>query len=381
MKRALELASKAAGNVSPRPPVGAVLEKDGAVVGEGWTTPSPGPHGEIVALRQAGEAARGAALYVTLEPCSHFGATPPCADALIEAGVKRVVIAHRDPNPAVDGNGVRRLRAAGVEIDERIPAAQRAQARELIESFAFLLRMRRPLVIAKYAMSLDGKIATRTGESQWISGASARDRVHEIRSQVDAVLVGVGTALADNPRLTARPTRRELTEPRPRLRVVVDSNGRLPPSARLFWEPGAVLLVHTVRSEDAGPLIGFPDNVEKLALPPGYGGVDLVALLDELGERGFASLLVEGGATLLGSLFDLDLVDKVVAFVSPVILGGASAPGPVGGQGVDRLANAHRLKRVAVATADADVLVTGYLPGHDRHLARLERIQRLSDIG
>lgn len=367
MKRALELAAAAAGGVGPRPPVGALVVKNGEVVGEGYTAPSPGPHAEVVALEKAGEAARGATIYVTLEPCSHQGATPPCADALIAAGVARVVVAARDPNPLVDGAGIGRLAAAGIALDEDIAEEDRAAALELLEGFAHHVRTGVPLVTAKYAMSLDGKIATRAGDSQWITGEAARERAHMMRARSDAVMVGVGTVLADDPRLSARPGGEPPSEPRPRLRVIVDSGGRVRPAARVFWEPGAVLLVHSVRSEDAGPLIGFPDNVEMLELPAGYGGVDLHALCDELGRRGCTSLLVEGGGTLLGSMMDLGLVDRVAAFIAPVVVGGADAPGPVGGGGVEKLVDATRLERVRVEQLEEDLLLTGYVPGRVAH--------------
>lgn len=307
-------------------------------------------------------------MYVTLEPCCHFGATPPCCAALAEAGVARVVAAIQDPNPEVNGRGLEALRHADIEVDTKVSGEDRQAAAELIEPFAFHLLKRRPLVTAKYAMSLDGKIATASGESQWITGAASRARAHEMRASSDAVMVGVGTALRDNPRLTARRPDRENAEPRPRWRIVVDSAGRLPPSSRLFWAPGSVLLAHAIRSEDAGPVIGFPDNVEKLALPPGYGGVDLVALMDDLGGRGVTSVMVEGGSTLLGSLFDLDLVDRVAAFVAPILIGGAEAPGPVGGHGFEALEEAPRLERVRAEPLGTDTLITGYLPGHEGHL-------------
>jgi len=366
MERALELAARAAGIVSPRPPVGCVLVNDGQIVGEGFTMPSPGPHAEVAALREAGGKAKGAHAYTTLEPCNHYGNTPPCTDALLNAGVAAVTIAIQDPDPRVDGTGIRRLRSAGLEVD--VPETHAARAWELIEGFARLTKTRRPLVVAKYAMSLDGKIATRTGDSQWITSEAARERVHRQRAEVDAVMVGSGTALADNPRLTARPGG-ELTDiPRPRLRVLIDTAGQIPPAARMFWEPGAVLVAYAIRSEDAGPLIGLPDNVEKLEFPSGYGGIDLVMLIDELGTRGIGTVLVEGGGRLIGSLIDLDLVDKVEAYIAPVVIGGVEAPGPVAGGGAERLRDAPRLERVTTQLLGIDTLITGYVPGHTDHI-------------
>ena len=368
MSRALDLAAKAAGGVSPRPPVGCVIVKDGQIVGEGWTMQLPGRHAEVAALEQAGEAARGATAYTTLEPCYHHGDTPPCTSALIAAGIRRVVPAIIDPNPQVDGKGIARLRDEGVELAEEVSAEHRQAAWELIEGFARLIRTGRPLVIAKYAMSLDGKIATRSGDSQWITSEEARERVHRQRARADAIMIGSGTAIADDPRLSARPGGELTPEPRPRLKIVVDTDGQLPPSAKMFWEPGEVLMVYATRSEDAGPLIGLPDNVEKMELPPGYGGIDLVMLIDELGTRGIGTLIVEGGSRLLGSLFDLDLIDKVNAYIAPVIIGGEDAPAPVGASGHDKLSQAPRLERITTEQLSPDTLITGYIPGHTGHI-------------
>lgn len=366
MKRALDLAARAAGGVGPRPPVGAVVVKDGRVVGAGHTLRDPRQHAEIVALEEAGRAARGGTMYVTLEPCSHHGSTPPCAEAIIDAGIEKVVVGLIDPNPRVNGKGIERLEAAGVAVDQDVSDTDSVAAQRLIEGFAHHLRTGRPLVTAKYAMSLDGKIATRTGDSQWITGEEARRRAHELRARSDAVMVGVGTLLADNPRLTARLDGEEMSEPRPSLRIVVDSGGRAPPSSRIFWEPGVVMLVHSARSEDAGPVIGYPDNVEKLEMPPGLGGVDMVALIDELGARGVTSLLVEGGGALLGTLMDLDLVDMVVAFIAPLIIGGADAPGPVGGGGIETPSRAAGLEDVQVERLGPDLVVSGRVPRGSR---------------
>ncbi len=368
MRRAFELAAQAAGGVNPRPPVGAVIVRNGEIVGEGQTTTSPGPHAEARALEQAGEAARGATAYVTLEPCGHSSATPPCADALSAAGVTRVVSAIRDPNPEVDGSGIGRLEKMGVSVDEKVSESDRLEAWGLIEGFARHLVTRRPLVIAKYAMSLDGKIATRTGDSRWVTSGLAREEVHRQRSRVDAIMIGSGTAIADDPLLTARLGGDRTPEPRPALRIVVDTIGRLPPSARLLWEPGRVLMVYGVRSEDAGPLIGLPDNVEKMELPAGYGGIDLVMLVDELGARGITSVVVEGGSRLLGSLFDLDLIDKVNAYMAPKIIGGEAAPGPVAGSGVEKITAAFELEYLSTRQLGPDTLVTGYVPGHTDHI-------------
>ena len=356
MRRALELARQAVGLVGPRPAVGAVLVKDGRVVGEGFTRPEPGPHAEIVALEQAGGAASGSTLYATLEPCSHTGATPPCTDAIIAAGVARVVCPVQDPYPTVHGEGFRKLRDAGIEVVNEVDASDLAAAQQLIEGFSAYVRTGRPLITAKYAMSLDGRIATRTGDSQWITGPEARAAAHQMRAESDAVMAGIGTVLADDPRLTARDPEGGHTG-RPRLRVVVDSDGRLPRSARLLQESGAVLWA---RGEGAPPPYEAP-GLDAIDLPRRGRGVSLEALLDDLGQRGATTLLVEGGGRLLGTLFDLGLVDRVAAFVAPAVIGGEDAPGPVGGEGVARLADAPRLERVETRRLGPDVLVTGYV--------------------
>ena len=354
MGRAIELARSAAGRVSPNPPVGAVLVRNGKTVGEGATQPPGGPHAEAVALAQAGAGAKGAELYVTLEPCAHHGRTPPCTGALIAAGVSHVHVAALDPAPHTDGRGVAALEAAGIAVT----VEESSVAAELVEAFAKHVRTGLPFVTAKFAMSLDGKLATRTGDSRWISGEGSRRRAHGLRAQSDAVMIGIGTALADDPRLTARePDRGSEREP---LRVVVDSAGRLPPDAAMLAEPGATLVA--VAAEGRGKALA--EAGAEVAVLPGAGGrVDLGGLLAALGARGVTSVLVEGGAELLGALFDGHHVDKVVAFVAPVVIGGAEAPSVVGGRGPERLADALRLRGVRYEPVDGDLMVVGYPAG------------------
>ncbi len=356
--RALQLARRVLGRTSPNPAVGAVLVRDGVVVGEGATHPPGGPHAEIVALRAAGDRARGATLYVTLEPCSHHGRTPPCADALIAAGVAAVHYVIGDPNPLA-GGGARVLRAAGVTV---VPGegAWAEEARRINEAFLHWVAVRRPFVTLKWAMSLDGKIATRAGESRWISAPESRRRVHELRDATDAILVGSGTALADDPALT---TRLEGGDGRHPLRVVLDGRGRLPATARLVSGrlPGRTLVATTATSSPAWRGALAHDGVEIVVLPPGtHGGVDLVALLDELGARDITSLLVEGGAGVLASFVAECLVDKYLVFAAPLVIGGAAAPGPVGGTGPALLADAPRLRLDAVERVGDDALLTCY---------------------
>jgi diaminohydroxyphosphoribosylaminopyrimidine deaminase/5-amino-6-(5-phosphoribosylamino)uracil reductase len=354
MARALSLGRLALGLSSPNPAVGAVLVKDGVVVGEGHTQEPGGPHAEVMALRQAGERARGATLYVTLEPCPHHGRTPPCADAIIAAGVKDVHMAVLDPNPIVDGRGRTALEAAG------IAASVGQGAEEAVEHFQGYFKHIRtgvPLLIAKYAMSLDGKIATRTGDSKWVTGEEARKHVHRLRAQVDAILTAPGTVSVDDPQLTARD---EQGNPLPRqpLRVIADSRGRTPTTARLFREPGRTLVA--TASEDAcAPFLNLGEGVTARAFPGADGRVDFHALFSYLGESGVLCVMTEAGETLLGALFDAGLPDQAMVYVAPSIVGGEGATTPVSGRGVERIADAWRLQRVRLEQLGPDLLVRG----------------------
>ena len=356
MRRAVTLARQALGSTSPNPAVGAVVVKNGEIVGEGFTQPPGGDHAEVVALKQAGSLAHDATLYVTLEPCNHTGRTPPCTDAIIEAGISDVHVAIRDPNPEVSGGGLERLKSEGIRTHL---GGESAAVRRQLEAWLKFVTTGRPFVTAKFAMSLDGKIATRTGDSKWITGDKARWHVHKMRAYTDAIMVGIGTALADDPRLTARDERGNPLARQP-LRVVVDSRGRLPATARLLSEPGETLIA--VGSGATGSLIGEHGegvDVRPFALRDGH--IDLERLTEFLAkERDVTSIMVEGGGVLLGALFDLDLVDKVVAFVAPTVIGGASAPSPVGGTGVEMMADALGLERVRWKRLGRDMLITGY---------------------
>ena len=357
MERALELARSVLGGVSPNPAVGAVLVKDGRVVGEGATQPPGEAHAEVVALQAAGAEARGTTLYVTLEPCAHHGRTPPCADALVAAGVAGVRVAVRDPDPRTDGKGIARLEEAGIAVEAGDGAVEAA---EVIEAFARHVRTGKPFVTAKFAMSLDGRLATRTGASRWITGEEARVRAHLLRAQADAVMVGIGTALADDPRLTVRdvPLRNE----RQPLRVVVDTAGRLPATAAMLAEPGATL-VATANAPSSSRRALAMAGAEVIEVPAVAEGIDLSALLELLGGQDITSVLVEGGADLLGSVFDAHLADRVCVFVAPVVIGGDEAPGPIGGRGADALEDALRLDRVRYEQIGGDMMITGYPRG------------------
>ncbi len=351
MKRALALARLAQGRTSPNPVVGAVIVKDGRVVGEGYHLKAGEPHAELMALRIAGESAKGATMYVTLEPCAHYGRTPPCTNSIIEAGIAEVYCAIGDPNPCVDGKGHAQLTAAGVVVNVGLCEEE---ARELNRPFFKHVKTGRPYVTAKFAMSLDGKIATSGGESRWITNPASRRRGHELRNITDAIMVGAGTVIADDPELTTRIDVDDLRHP---LRIVADSRGRVPVSARIFDPslPGHTVLATTEAAPADYCAELIQRGVEVWKLPANQMGfVSLAALLNEIGRRGMLTLLVEGGGELLGSFFAENLVDQVYAFVAPIIIGGNTAPGPVGAPGIQKLADALRFRRVQVEMSGGD---------------------------
>jgi len=375
MEKAIILAKGVLGTTSPNPAVGAVIVKDGVEVGCGATKPPGQSHAEIGALEQAGEASRGSLLYTTLEPCCAYGRTPPCTRAIIEAGVKLVHVAAIDPNPQVSGRGCADLESEGIQV---VVGEEVDSVRELYEAFAKHVKTGVPFVTAKFAMSLDGKIATHTGDSKWVTGPESRRLVQEMRRETDAVLVGVNTVLADDPLLTARDGDGNPL-PRQPLRVVADSRCLTPSSAQILAQPGPVLIATTeaahpdsvAQLQKAGAeVLAFPSN--QIAShgsnqePSGRKGLDqagqvsMAALLEELGRRGVVSLMVEGGGTLLGSLFDGGLVDKVCAFISPLVIGGAGAASPVAGKGADLIAQAWHLESVDMRAIGRDWLIVGY---------------------
>ncbi len=354
MSQALELAERGRGAVEPNPLVGCVIVRDGQVVGSGYHQRFGGPHAEIEALRGAGEAARGAEVYVTLEPCCHQGKTGPCCRALIEAQVGRVVVGCVDPNPQVSGQGLDALREAGIEVCEEVLSEQ---ATRLIAPFTKLVTKGQPWVIAKWAMTLDGKIASRTGSSQWISGEASRGVVHALRGRVDAILVGRGTVAADDPLLTARPAGL-----RTATRIVLDSRASLSTESKLVQSTDeAPLLVAT--AEDASQekcrrLAG--EGVEVLGLGGETRGEQMTALLDELGRRQMTNLLVEGGGKVFGTLFDLGAIDEVHVFVAPKLVGGQAASTPIAGQGLAKMLDAVALQNVQTETLGDDLYFHGY---------------------
>jgi len=356
MERAFELAERGRYSVSPNPMVGAVLVRKGRVLGEGWHRRAGGPHAEILALRRAGKAARGADLWVTLEPCAHHGRTPPCAAALVEAGVRRVVFASPDPNPRVAGRGARILRRAGIRVSPG-SAADRLRAERQNEKFFVSMRRRRPFVLAKWASSLDGRIADAAGESRWITGPEARRRGLLWREELDAVLVGAGTVTADDPLLSRR---LGVNRESPHARIVLDGGLIAPERARIFRRPEGVIVAtaEPVTHPKARRLARRGVTVWSL---PGRrrGEVDLRRLLSELLFGGVTSLLVEGGGATHAAFVREGLVDRVAVFLAPRVLGGDGVPS-VGPAGL-RLGNAPRLSEVEVERLGEDVLVTGRL--------------------
>jgi diaminohydroxyphosphoribosylaminopyrimidine deaminase/5-amino-6-(5-phosphoribosylamino)uracil reductase len=334
MRRALELAGRGRGAVEPNPVVGAVIVRDGEVVGEGWHQRFGGLHAEVEALEVAGKGARGATLYVTLEPCCHYGKTPPCTRALIEAGVTKVVAACRDPFPPVSAGGLGELRAAGIAVEAGL---LRGEAQELNAPYFKLRATGRPFVTAKWAITLDGKVASRAGDSRWVSSPEARERVQRLRAVSDAVLVGIGTVLADDPLLTCRvPSARTLT------RIVLDSSARLPLRSRLVEtaaeSPVLVAATAAAPAERVAALRAL--GTEVLLLAAAEDRVSLEALLNELCRRGMTNLLVEGGPTVFAAFFGQRLVDRVVVYLAPKLIGGEKAPGALGGEGAVKMADA-----------------------------------------
>ncbi len=351
MRSALALARRGLGGSWPNPSVGCVIVREGRVAGRAVTAPGGRPHAERLALAMAGDAARGATAYVTLEPCCHWGRTPPCTDALIEAGVARVVIAVHDPDPRVNGEGMARLRAAGIEVQEGV---LQAEAEEVLAGFASRQRRARPLVTLKMASTLDGKIATHAGESQWITGAAARRAAHAMRGHADAVMVGVGTVLADNPELTCRIPGYRST---PIVRVIVDSHLRTPLTSQLIRTAAASPTWFLVRpGADPDRRAALADlGVTLIDVAAGNAGVDLADGLRALAEAGITRLLVEGGGQIAASLLRADLVDRIAWFHAPAVMGGDGWPAAQA-FGVDHLADMPRFTRRRVVALGPDML-------------------------
>ena len=355
MARALEIANMAAGRTSPNPLVGAVIVKNGQIVGEGYHKKAGTPHAEIHALNAAQGEVQGATMYVTLEPCSHYGKTPPCAEALVKSGIKEVVVATLDPNPKVAGQGIEILQHAGIKTRIGIMEKE-AQAQN--EVFFKYIITRLPFVCIKYAMTLDGKIATYTGDSKWISNEESRQYVHQLRNTYDAILVGIGTVLADNPMLN---TRLGIPEPKDPIRIVIDGNLDIPLTSNIVQtskkQKTIIFTAKTGNEEKLNYLIEA--GIEIVTVNGDSQNLDLKAVLAQLGSRGITSLLVEGGAQINASFLENELVDKILCFIAPKIVGGM-APSPVAGQGVAVMKNAYQFSKVEIEKIGDDTLIKAY---------------------
>lgn len=351
MRMALRLARR--GGASPNPMVGAVIVKDGEVVGRGFHPKAGESHAEVFALLDAREAARGATLYVNLEPCSHYGRTPPCADAVIAAGIVRVVAAMQDPDPRVSGNGFRKLREAGIDV---MVGVLERQAAEMNEAYLKHIATGMPFVTLKMAMTLDGKIASHQGDSRWISGEQSRCVVHKLRARVDAVLIGAGAAIQDDPLLTAR----HGTVAKQPARVVVDEVAALSLDSRILQEPGGEVIVATTCRADPAKIGKLEAAGARILILDEVGGlVDLPALFRELDNMGIINILAEGGGELSASLVNARLVDKVLMFIAPKIIGGRAAKTPVEGEGTALMSEALPLTDIRVSRCGEDLVVTG----------------------
>ncbi|MCE5287514.1 MAG: bifunctional diaminohydroxyphosphoribosylaminopyrimidine deaminase/5-amino-6-(5-phosphoribosylamino)uracil reductase RibD [Pelosinus sp.] len=355
MSKALALAARAKGRTSPNPMVGAVVVRDGKIVGEGWHHKAGTPHAEVHALKEAGELASGATIYVTLEPCSHYGRTGPCSEAIIKAGLKKVVVAMTDPNPLVAGNGLRRLRDAGIEVVEGVLSKEAAK---LNEAFIKWITVKMPFGVLKTAMTLDGKIASYTGHSKWITAPPAREYVHTLRNTYDAILTGIGTVLADDPALTTRLP----AGGRNPIRIIVDSKARISLTAQVIQDklaPTIIAVTKEAPAEKLGALEAL--GIEVLMVPEIRGRVDLQALFKRLAEKNITSILIEAGAKINAACLAANIIDKVYWFIAPKIIGGKSAPSPVGGEGIEEMSQALLLEDFEQHTVGKDILICGYV--------------------
>ena len=351
MLRALELAIR--GKTTPNPMVGAVLVKKGRVIAEGFHSYAGGPHAEVVALRKAGKKAKGADLYVNLEPCCHEGRTPPCTDAIIKAGVSRVFAGMKDPNKSVYGKGIRTLKAAGIKVSIGL---MRKDCEKLNEVFVKVMKTGLPFVTMKTAISLDGKIATRSGDSQWISGVRSRNFVHKLRNQNSAILVGTKTILNDNPQLTCRLKKKGIRHP---TRIVLDRGNKIPLKAKVFSNSKEQRVIYI-----SGPKLSIQrkkylveNNIEVVNGKMEKSGFDLKHLMKLLAKKDLTSVLIEGGGEINSSALAAGIVDKVYTFISPILVGGQGAPGLIGGMGVSKIAKAINLKNMKVTQMGEDLMV------------------------
>ncbi|NLV76959.1 MAG: bifunctional diaminohydroxyphosphoribosylaminopyrimidine deaminase/5-amino-6-(5-phosphoribosylamino)uracil reductase RibD [Tissierellia bacterium] len=356
MEMALNLAKKGIGFTNPNPLVGAVIVKDGKVIGKGYHEKYGENHAEINALNNAKEDVHGATMYVNLEPCSHFGNVPPCVNRIIESGIKKVVIAMEDPNPIVSGKGIQILKENGLEVKIGV---LKKEAEKLNEIFIKYISTGKPFVILKAGMSLDGKIATYTGDSRWITGKRAREYVHILRQRVSAILVGVNTVIVDDPMLNTRLNNIECKDP---IRIILDSHGRTPLKSNVLnTNPSNTIVAVTNNALEKNIKAIEKIGAEVMITPVKDGKVDLQFLMEKLGERKIDSLLIEGGGEINFSFLKEKLVDKVIFFIAPKIIGGETSKTPVEGKGVEYLKDAIDLKDITMCKIGDDIMVEGYL--------------------
>ena len=357
MKRALELAALGAGYTKPNPLVGAVIVKNGKIIGEGYHAVYGSNHAEINAFKSAIEDVSGATMYVTLEPCSHYGKTPPCANAIVEKGIKKVVIGLLDPNPLVSGKGIEILKNNGIEVVTGILAED---GKKLNEIFLKYIKEKLPYGILKTAMTLDGKIASAIGDSKWITNELSRQYVHELRHRVSGIMVGIGTVLADNPELTTRLSNKEGIDP---IRIIVDSTAKIPLNSKVLnLSSKAKTIIATTEKADKQSLKYIEDKGADIILTPLKNNrVDLSYLMQQLGQRDIDSVLIEGGSALNFSALEECIVDKVISFIAPKMIGGATAKTPVGGNGISHMKNALQLENIQISRFHEDIMIEAYL--------------------
>jgi len=363
MKKVLALAVKAEGLTSPNPLVGALLVKGNKVIGRGYHKKAGSPHAEIIAIKSARHKTNGSTLYINLEPCTHFGRTPPCAPEVIKAGIKRAVIAMQDPNPIVSGRGIKQLKSVGIDVTTGILGQE---AKKINEPYIKYITKKMPFVVLKWAMSLDGKIATHVGDSKWISHETSRKLVHRLRGKFDAVLIGINTLLKDNPQLTTHGL--GIKEPK---RIVIDSKGEIPLDCNLLKIKGGQVIVATTDKISKGKIRKLRQkDVEVIVCKQDQGKVNLRELMIELakparqgfkGGREISSVLVEGGGRITASFIENNLADKFIVFISPMIIGGKNAISPVEGKGVKKISDAVKIRNFSIKKMREDIVVEGYI--------------------
>lgn len=356
MRLALDLAQRNRGKVSPDPAVGAVIVKSNKIISTGFHNKFASPHAEEFAIKKAGKRAKNSTLYINLEPCCHFGNNPPCTDNIIKSGIKKVVAAMHDPNPLVCNKGFEELKKAGIKVEVGL---LKNEAEKLNEFFIKHITTQKPFIILKYAMTLDGKIATQKGESKWISNPKSREYVHKLRSTVDAVMVGIGTVIKDDPFLTVRGIKNKPKNPK---RIILDTHLKIPLNSNVLQDRPSDTIIATSKPSDRNKIKKLEDmGIFILKIKTKNGSIDLHDLINKLGKMKITSVMIEGGQKLLTSAIQSNIADKIICFVSPIIFGGANAPSPISGKGIDLIEKAIKLKDVAIKQFKNDVMVEGYI--------------------